>query len=215
MTTSFERFCKEPGFRAMFAASHQRRWSKNRVVLAEGEPPRSLYFLMAGSIAVRLSNWRGREVLLAYMHPGDFFGEMGLFPGMLGRSALVQTRSECRALEIAYPRFLELTAQHPALWLELAGQLGERLRAANRRLAEMPLLPVADRVWSVIVELAEHADSVHTSEGAALRVTRQDLGKLAGCSREAAGLALRQFADDGRLILRGQRVLVRPQRSSA
>jgi CRP/FNR family cyclic AMP-dependent transcriptional regulator len=208
LSDSYERFSKDPGFRALFAASHERRWPKGRVILAEGEPPRSLYLLMSGSVEVKLSNWNGREVLLAYMHSGDFFGEMGLFPGVRSRSACVETRSECRVLEIPYGPFLQLTSQHPSLWLELAGQIGTRLRVANRRLAEMPLLPVNERVWSVLMELVEHAEDAAPG-GVELKVTRQDLGRLAGCSREAAGIALHEFEKDGRIALKGQSIVVR------
>ncbi|HUS25699.1 MAG TPA: cyclic nucleotide-binding domain-containing protein [Candidatus Binatia bacterium] len=206
-TTPYERFSREPAFRALFEAGHQRRWRKHQVVLGEGELPRSLYLLLSGSIAVRLSNWHGREVLLAYMHPGDFFGEMGLFPGVRGRSAEVRTRTECQVLELPYAHFLELAARHPQLWLELGGQIAARLRIANRRLAEMPLLPARERLWSVLVELAERA----VQDAAApvrLKVTRTDLGRLAGCSREAAGLALHEFAAEGRVKLRGQQILM-------
>lgn len=208
MNDSYERFSRDPGFRALFAASHERRWPKGKVILAEGEPPRSLYLLLSGSVEVKLSNWNGREVLLAYMHPGDFFGEMGLFPGVKSRSACVETRADSRVLEISYGQFLQLTHDHPSLWLELAGQIGTRLRIANRRLAEMPLLHADERVWSVLMELVEHAEKNHP-DGVALKVTRQDLGRLAGCSREAAGLALHEFEKDGRIRLKGQSIIVR------
>lgn len=206
-TANFDRLCRDPGFEALFLAGLRRQLPKNHLVIEEGDTPQSLYLLMSGSVSVRLSDWHGREALLAYMHAGDFFGEMGLFSGVSRRSARVETASDCLLLEIPYPTFLELTRRHVSLWLELAGQLATRLRAANRRLAEMPLLDAPDRVWSVLTELAERSET-RTAEGSTLRITRANLGKLAGCSREVAGGVLKALANEGRVELRGQKILM-------
>lgn len=186
----------------------RRSLNRDQIVLAEGEAPRSLYFIMSGSVAVRLTNWHGHEVLLAYMHAGDFFGEMCLFPDVTSRSAMVQALGDCLVLEIAYPTFMELASRHSSLWLELAGQLAERLRVTNRRLAELPVMPAAERIWTVLIDLARHAERRDSDMVVALRVTRRDLGRLAGCSREVAGAVLLDFERLGRLQLTGHRILV-------
>lgn len=212
---SLERLSREPAFQAMFRLGRRRRVPRRRIVLAEGETPRTLYFVLSGSVAVRLSNWHGQEVLLAYMHAGDFFGEMGLFPDVPARSARVETASDCLLLEIGYDGFIELTREHPRLWLELAGQLAARLRATNRRLAELPTVPVADRIWSVLLELAGHAEAPPGRDGVLLRIKRADLGKLAGCSREVAGTVLQRLEAEGRITLEGHRIRVRAPAATA
>lgn len=209
-TTAFDRLSRDPAFQEMFLGGHRRRVAKGQVVLTEGDVPRSLYFIMSGSVSVQLLNWHGHEALLALLHPGEFFGEMGLFPGIEGRSATVLATSDSNLLEIPYAAFVELTRKHPGLWLELAGQIAARLRSVNRRMAELPKLQARDRVWLVVAELAEKAASARDPEGIPLRVRREDLGKLAACSREAAGLALQDLADEGRVVLRGQTIMVLP-----
>lgn len=208
--SDFERLSRDPAFQEMFRSGHRRRVPKSQVILNEGDPPRSLYFIMSGAVAVQLKNWHGYEALLALMHPGDFFGEMGLFPGMSSRSATVQATVECNLLEIPYITFIDLTRKYPTLWLELAGQLAARLRSLNRRMAELPKLQAKDRIWLVVSELAEKTRGPKDPEGVPLRVRREDLGKLAACSREAAGLALQELETEGRLKLRGQTIIVMP-----
>lgn len=210
-TPTFEKVSRDPAFQEMFLLGHRRKLKKNQIVLAEGELPRCLYFILSGSVAVRLSNWHGHEVLLAYMHAGDFFGEMCLFPDVTSRSAMVQTLDECMVLEIPYQRFLDLSAKHSSLWLELAGQIAARLRAVNRRLAEMPVIPAAERIWSTLLDLAERSGDSQVNAPITLRITREDLGKLAGCSREMAGLVLRDFEQAGRVQLKGHRIIVPPR----
>jgi CRP/FNR family transcriptional regulator, cyclic AMP receptor protein len=207
-TPAYERMARDPAFQELFTSGHRRRYARNDVIVREGEVGRSLYFIMSGSVAVRLSDLRGEETPLAYRYAGDFFGEMCLFPGPQARTAMIQARSECLVLEIPYQRFLDLTRKHTSLWLELAGQLAARLRDTNRRLAEMPLLRAAERIWSVIAEVAEHAEAPRKGDGIPLRMTRAEIGKLAGCSRELAGMALKDLERMGSIRLSGQTIIV-------
>lgn len=83
--------------------------------------------------------------------------------------------------------FVDLTRRHQNLWLALAGPLAARLRSLNQRMAELPRLQARDRVWLVVAELAEHAAEDGNADGIRLRIRREDLGRLAACSRDAAG----------------------------
>jgi CRP/FNR family cyclic AMP-dependent transcriptional regulator len=100
--SDFERLSRDPAFQEMFRGGHRRHVEKGQVILNEGDEPRSLYFIMSGSVAVQLLNWHGDEALLALMNAGDFFGEMGLFPGIAGRSATVKAMTDSNLLEVAY-----------------------------------------------------------------------------------------------------------------
>jgi len=205
---SLERLLRDPGYSTLMSIARTRHLSRNRVVISAGGKPESLYLLVSGLCTARQVGSRGQELLLAYFCPGDFFGEMGLFPGIQSRSAMISTAADSTVLEIPYQQFLELTRKYPSFWLELAGQLATRLRTTNRRLAEMPVLHASDRVWQALADIAANGGGSRTAEGRAIRITRQDLGKLAGCSRELAGMVLRDLAIAGRIHARGQTIVL-------
>lgn len=209
-TRTFDRLSGDPGFKELFRVAKHRDYPKNHIILSEAAAPDCLYILVSGLAAVRHSGTAtdDRELLLAYLYPGDFFGEMCLFPGLKTRSAMVKSSAPCVALEIGYMAFQDLTQKYPSLWLELAGQLAERLRSTNHRLAAMPALHAADRVWLALTEIASHSDTIAMPEGKPVRITRQDLGKLSGCSRELAGMVIKDFASAGRIFLRGKTIVV-------
>lgn len=207
-TPALEKMSRDPAFSEFSSLARRRHFARNQVILNEGEVGSSLFYILSGSISVRRTDEDGEEVLLAYRYAGDFFGEMCLFPDVGSRSAMIQARDECVALEISYQAFLELTRKHTSLWLELAGQLAERLRATNQRLATMPLMTAAERIWSIIAEIAEHTSPARGANEVVLRVTRREIGKLAGCSRELAGMVLKDLERTGRLRLRGQTVII-------
>lgn len=208
MNGRYEQLSRDPGFRALFGIAQRRRCAAQQVVIAEGGQADKLYVLVAGVATVRASGPEGIEMLLAYLYPGDFFGEMCLCPRLDARSAMIRAATECSLLEIPYEPFIELTCKYPSLWLELVGQLGERLRATNHRLAMMPLLHTTERVWQVVAEMARNAEGEETPEVRIVRVKRADLGRLAGCSREVAGIALQDLATMKRISLRGHAIVV-------
>lgn len=207
-TPALDRLDRDPAFHELTARGRRRTFGKGQVIISEGELGSSLFYILAGSVSIRRTDAQGDEALLAYRYAGDFFGEMCLFPGMAVRTAMVQSRDECEVLEVQYRDFLDLTRTHTRLWLELAGQLAERLRATNQRLAMMPLRQAADRIWSVVAEIALHGSPTPGTDQIPVRVTRQELGKLAACSREVAGEALKDLERTGQLTFRGQTLLV-------
>lgn len=207
-TPALERFRRDPAFHELAARARRRQVTRHEVIVHEGEDARDLYYLLSGSVSIRRNDAHGHEMLLAYRFAVDFFGEMCLFPGVHARSAMVQAREDGLVLGIAYPDFLELTRLRSSLWLELAGQLAEWLRATNQRLALMPLMHAAERVWWMVAEIATHGEEQKGTGYIPVRATRLEIGKLAGCSRELAGLVLRDLERAGRLKLRGQTVLV-------
>jgi CRP/FNR family cyclic AMP-dependent transcriptional regulator len=214
-TATFDRLSGEAWFKELFQHAKHHDYPKNHIIMSEGTPSDCLYLLVSGIAAVRHSGPHSDlELLLAYLYSGDFFGEVCLFPGLEPHCAVVQTRAPCVVLEIGHLDFMNLAQHHPSLWLELAGQLATRLRSANHRLASMPALHAADRVWLALTEIASHSDSALVlPEGRPVRISRQDLGKLAGCSRELAGMLINDFAHAGRISLRGKTIIM-PNRAA-
>ena len=208
MNEKFNRVSRDPGFAELFALSRRRHVARNETLIEEGSRASNLYLLVSGVMAVRYSGPRKAELLLAYLYPGDFFGEMCLFPGIDSRSAMINASSDATVLEIDYTPFVDITRRFPSLWLELAGQLAERLRTTNHRLAAMPVLHVVDRIWLVLAEMARNAETDDALGDRMIRLSRKDLGKLAGCSRELAGMVLLDMAKAGRIRLQGHSIIV-------
>lgn len=52
----------------------------------------------------------------------------------------------------------------------------------------------------VLSERAERSNAPRIEQGRVIRLTREELGRLAGCSRDVVGLALSEFRREGRVI---------------
>ena len=179
------------------------------VVIHAGDLPDVLYYIISGSVEVMIEDEEGNEMVLAYLNRGQFFGEIGLFfQDQPTRSAWVRTRNACELAEMTYPRFRQIAAESPGLVFELATQLATRLDRTNRKLGDLAFVDVTGRVAHAINNLCDEPDAMTHPEGMQIKVSRQELSRLVGCSREMAGRVLKVLEDQGLLRATGKTIVV-------
>jgi CRP/FNR family cyclic AMP-dependent transcriptional regulator len=191
------------------------------VIIHAGDLPDVLYYIVDGSVEVMIEDADGNEMVLAYLNKGQFFGEMGLFGEQPTRSAWVRTRTACEIAEMTYARFRQVAAENPGLLFELATQLAMRLERTNRKLGDLAFVDVTGRIAHAIMDLCAEPDAMTHPDGMQIKVSRQELSRLVGCSREMAGRVLKVLEEQGLLRARGKTIVVhgvrplqRAQRSS-
>ena len=111
---------------------HRKNYPAKSVIIYAEDKPDVLYYIVDGSVSVLIEDEEGREIVLAYLNKGDFFGEMGLFAEEEPRSAWVRARTACEVAEVSYAKFRQLYQEHPDVLFALAEQMGERLRQTSR-----------------------------------------------------------------------------------
>mgnify|MGYP001563416496 CR=1 FL=1 len=187
---------------------HRRSYPNKAVIIYAGDTPDVLYFIIEGSVAVLMEENDGREIVLAYLNRGDFFGEMGLFGHESTRSAWVRARGECMVAEISYAKFRQLSIEEPELIFELAGQMASRLRKTSRKVGDLAFMDVTGRIARTLLDLSKEPDAITHPEGMQIRITRQELGRIVGCSREMAGRVLKELEDQGLISASGKTLVV-------
>jgi CRP/FNR family transcriptional regulator, cyclic AMP receptor protein len=178
------------------------------VVIHAGDTPDALYYIVEGSVEVMIEDEDGNEMVLAYLNKGQFFGEMGLFYEQPTRSAWVRTRTACELAEMTYQRFRQVAEENPGLLFELATQLATRLERTNRKLGDLAFVDVTGRIAHAIMDLCSEPDAMTHPDGMQIKVSRQELSRLVGCSREMAGRVLKVLEEQGLLRARGKTIVV-------
>ena len=115
----------------LLAHCHRRRYTAKSTIIYAGDRCETLFFIVKGSVTILIEDDDGREMIIAYLNSGDFFGEMGLFEkdgSEKERSAWVRAKTECEVAEISYAKFRELTQQDPEILFALGSQMAERLQ---------------------------------------------------------------------------------------
>lgn len=197
----------KPAVQAFIHYSNKRSFGPKQTILNEGDESRAIYLILEGSVSV-LTREGGREMVLAYLNPGEFFGEMSLFQDQATRSAIVRTRTPILVAEVELEAFREFVRREPDIMFEVAGQLAGRLRDTSRRLRDLAFLDVAGRVAHELLELCEKPGAVRRDNGVSIKLSRQELARIVGCSREMAGRVLKKLEEDGMIVSQGRSILV-------
>ena len=199
----------KPAIQTFVAQAHKRSYPPKHTILHAGDTPTTLYLILEGSVSILLEDKDGREIVLAYLGPGDFFGEMCLFPEQKARTAIVRTRNQPTLVaEATYSAFRAYAAQHHEIMYEIAGQLAARLRDTSQRLGDLAFLDVAGRLAHILLDLSKKPDAAEHPRGKVVRISRQELARNAGCSREMAGRVLKKLEEDGLVLSQGRNIVV-------
>lgn len=201
-------FLYKPAIQAFVAQAHKRTLPPKHTIIHAGDEPKSIYLILEGSVSIMLEDDSGREIVLAYLNAGEFFGEMCLFPELKTRSAIVRSRTPTLVAEIGYEAFNAFVLRNPQIMYEVAGQLAARLRDTSRRLSDLAFLDVAGRLAHALLELTRQPDAQTHPRGTLVKCSRQELARIIGCSREMAGRVLKRLEEDGVLASQGRSIVV-------
>ncbi|MCK5639802.1 MAG: cAMP-activated global transcriptional regulator CRP [Gammaproteobacteria bacterium] len=203
-----DRATGNPSIDRFLARCHRRKYPTKSTIISAGDKPDVLYYIIQGSVTVLIEDEEGHEMVLAYLNAGDFFGEMGLFGDEQARSACVRVRAECELAEISYNNFRILGQEDPEILFSLSSQMATRLRNTSRKVGDLAFLDVAGRIAATLLDLAKQPDAITHPDGMQIRITRQELGRIVGCSREMAGRVLKTLEEQGLITARGKTIVV-------
>ncbi len=187
---------------------HRRKYPAKSTLIYAGDDSDALYYIIRGSVTVLIEDDEGREMIVAYLNEGDFFGEMGLFDESAGRSAWVKAKTECEVAEISYEKFKSLSNQDADILFAVSAQLAGRLRATTRKVGDLAFLDVTGRVAHTLLELCKQPDAMTHPDGMQIKITRQEIGRIVGCSREMVGRVLKTLEEQGLVQVKGKTMVI-------
>ena len=183
----------------------RRNFGRNTMIIGAGDPTDSLYIVISGRLKVLMSDEQGREVILSMLGPGEFFGEMGLLDDS-PRSASVVSVEPCDLLSISKTDFKRSLAENFDLSLTVMRGLVKRLREADQKIGSLALMDVYGRVARLLLEMAEDVDG---EKVIVKKLTKQDIAKMIGASREMVSRVMKDLQLGGYIEVRGRSIVLR------
>ncbi len=176
----------------------KRRYKRGECLLEQGGRSNALFILLSGRARVVSVDARGREVILALLHPGDHLGEMSLIDGE-PHSASVYAEVQTDVLMLGRVAFLQSLPENSSMSFSIMRGLVKRLRRADSTIESLALMDVYGRVARALLELSEDESGQRLIRG---RPSRQDLAKMVGASREMVSRVMKDFEQQGLVIER-------------
>jgi CRP/FNR family transcriptional regulator, cyclic AMP receptor protein len=172
----------------------KRRFKRGELVVEQGKKSNALFIILTGRCRVFTSDARGREVILANMQPGDYIGEMSLIDNE-PHSATVRAEVQTDVLMLGRLEFARCLPENTSMAYAVMKGLVQRLRSADRKIESLALMDVYGRVARALMEASEP-----DAEGHAVirdKVSRQDLAKMVGASREMVSRVMKDLEERG------------------
>ncbi len=183
------------------------RFKRGEAIVEQGKKSNALAIILTGRARVITTDGRGREVILASMQPGDYIGEMSLIDNE-PHSATVRAEVQTDVLVLGRLEFARCLPENSSMAYAVMKGLVQRLRHADRKIESLALMDVYGRVARTLLEFA--VPDAHGNAVIKDRVSRQDLAKMVGASREMVSRVMKDLEDRGFIeTLAGGSVIVK------
>jgi CRP/FNR family cyclic AMP-dependent transcriptional regulator len=86
--------------------------------------------------------------------------------------------------------------------------MADRLNRTTQKVSDLAFLDVTGRAAQTLLELTKQPDAMTHPDGMQIKVTRQEIGRIVGCSREMVGRVLKTLVDQGLVSVKGKTMVV-------
>ena len=191
--------------RALAAMVTRRSAPRGSAIMREGDPIDSLYIVISGRLKVMMGEADGKETILSILGKGEFFGDMGVIDDG-PRSATVVAIEPCELLAITRQAFRRCLGGNPDLAMAVMRVLVRRLREADRKIGGLAMLDVYGRVARLLLDMSE---SVNGRRVIAKRLSKQDIARMVGASREMVSKVMKDLQTSGYIEMDGATIVLR------
>ncbi|MFC1558506.1 Crp/Fnr family transcriptional regulator [candidate division KSB1 bacterium] len=199
---------KERDLKKMGRLTSIHKYKKDNIILMESEKGSSLFLIHKGRVKISRVSDDGKEVILAILKEGDFFGEMSLLDGQ-ARSANVTSIEDSELLVLKREDFLQILKTHPELTVVLLKELAQRIRKSDMQIKSLSLLDAVGRVASTIIQLAETTGVTSNDKIVISKLpSQQDIASMAGTSRETVSRTLHLFINENLITKEGNKIII-------
>ncbi|KAB2928708.1 MAG: cyclic nucleotide-binding domain-containing protein [Dechloromonas sp.] len=182
----------------------RRRVERGAFIVRAAETTDSLYILLTGRAKVTNTDEEGREIILAWLGHGEFFGEMGLIDGS-PRSANVVASEACELLLLSKEAFQRCLQDNFLVAQKLMQILVRRLREADRKIESLALLDVYGRVARLLLDMSVEEDGRRVVKK---KISKQDMARMIGASREMVSKVMRDLELSGYISTENDLVVI-------
>lgn len=172
------------------------RFGSGQQVFDKDSDTLEVYFVIEGAVRILTQGADEREVALADVVAGNYFGELAAIDGMKRSARVVATRDAVLA-SLDGASFLDLMHRWPGIALKVLERLTRIIRNLDTRVTQLSTQGESQRVVSELVRLAEpdpgRADGWHIPD----LPNHKEIASWAGTSREVVAQAIGELAREG------------------
>ena len=173
------------------------------------------FLLAQGRVRICSTTLEGKQAILAFVEPGELFGELALI--QTGeREERAETTTDSTVVLLPGDELRRLMETFAEVSLGVAKLIGLRRKRVERRLRSLLFRSNRDRLAHLLLELVEQYGRT-SNDGVLLdiKLSHQELSSIIGATRETVTTLLGEMQLEGLLKVSRQKIIVRDLRRLA
>lgn len=183
----------EAQLRDLEQRSSWRRYARNEQILGRDSASRDIFFVVDGAVQVANFSYSGREIALATIEAGGYFGELSAIDNE-PRSATVIAVRPCLLAAMAPSALEELIRENPNVAMRILRRLARIIRICDERIMDLSTLGAVQRVYVELLRLAGPDAAVPSLWSIYPMPTQAEIAGRASTTRETVARVLSQLA---------------------
>lgn len=185
-----------------------RRYGTGEQILDKDSNDRDVYFVAEGCVQIVNYSLTGREIALARVPSGGYFGELSAIDGE-PRSASVVAVENCLLGSLAPSLFIDQIVGHPELGVHVLNRLAGIIRSCDERIMDLSTLGAVQRVYLQVLRLAEESPANPGQFLIKAMPTHKAIAAMASTTRETVARSVSQLVSSGIIERKGRVVYIR------
>ncbi len=174
---------------------------KGEWVLTQGDTLDGLYIVQEGRIMLTRLSCSGRETIIEFVGPGEFFGDVPLLNG--GSAPFNALALQATVLLVVRKSEFRQLLEDPVACRSLIDVLVRRCNDAWTQIEVLGNSLLEEKV-RIMLDWLIHRMGVQTPEGIQIKMSQSQLAKMVGCSRESLNRQLSIFKSQGLIKIKGK-----------
>lgn len=168
----------------------------------------AIYLVVSGRVKISHLTEYGKESILAFVQPGEIFGELAVVDES-GNEDFLEAVENSVVLLIPVEVVRSLMERHAGVSLAITKLIGMRRKRIERRLKSLMFHSARERLIHLLLDLVEDYGVMRGNElHLRIRLSHQDLASLIGSSRETVTVALGDLKVLGHIRLERRRIIL-------
>lgn len=195
--------------------ARMREFPRNSVIYLPSDESDGAFLLGRGRVRICSNTAEGKQSILAFIDPGELFGELSLVQGG-EREERAEAAVDSTVIFLPGDELRQMMEESAALSLGVTKLIGLRRKRVERRLRNLLFRSNRDRIGHLLLELTEqYGKAVDEGVHLNIRLSHQELASIIGVTRETVTTLLGEMQLEGLLKVSRQKIVIRNLRRLA
>lgn len=182
----------------------EKKAERGEIVIFEGEPAETLYFVVAGAVKVFKTSAEGKEQILHIIRPGESFNEVSVLSDGVN-IASAEAMGAVTLHTIKKSDLEVILENNHRVALNIIQVLSKRMQSLVSLVEDLSFRHVTSRVARVLIEYLSEGNGENP------RLTQQEMAAMIGTAREMVGRSLKTLEEAGTIRLDRHRIIITDQ----